>query len=241
MKLNYLLFAILALFTTIISACGNGGSGLNGGMAVTAALSGSTITASATYTNPTETNLIGVPITFSIQIGDAAPVSLGTYNTNNSGTVNLSFSLSNFVGTQSVVIIATTGNLSNFASLDVTGRTMVVTPPPATTATTAAGVDATVTIAAFDSFVAIADPLSGDISNHSITVTGSSSNPTDTVDVTSGSVTNTAGIASFPGATITLDAPATAGTVTRVITWTVTDVKTGLTGTGVTVITLTAV
>jgi hypothetical protein len=243
MKLRYLLFAMLLLLTMGLCSCGNGGAGLNGSLAVTATLNGSIITATATYTNPTHTDLTGTPITFSAQAGNSAPVGLGTFNTNNSGSVSIPISVNNFNGSQTVVVIAQTGNLENFQSVNVTGRSLVVVPPPApaTAITTAAGVAVAVSLPAFDGFVTVSDPIAGDLSGHLMTIVFKSSVSADTVVMSSNTVTDSTGKAPFPGATVTLAAPAVSGTAaTHMITWTVTDGKTNLSSVGTTVLTVTA-
>ena len=134
MNFRLLLISILSLVSLAICGCGQGGgggAGLNGGLTVTASATGTFVTATATYTNPTQTNLIGVPITFSAQVGGQI-IPLGTFNTNNSGSVSLAFSLTDFNGSQTVLVAASTGNLTNFATVTVTGgRTLSLTPPPA--------------------------------------------------------------------------------------------------------------
>lgn len=244
MKVKYFLVALFSPLLLAIYGCGNGGEGLNGGLTVTASATGSVINATATYSNPTHSNLIGVPITFSAQIGNQNS-SLGTFNTNNSGSINVTFQSPAFNGTQTVTVIASTGNLSNFSSFTMGGRKLTVTAPPALAFTAAAGTASVpIAIPLNAAFIAVTDPFLTDLSGTTFAITKVvvSTNPNDTLVLASASTTtNTVGIAGFPGATGTMNAPATVGGVdTMTITWTVVDTVTGLTGTGVTTITLTS-
>lgn len=248
MKFKYLLFAMFSLFTMMICGCGtNGGEGLNGSITVTPpTVTGKVVTATATYSNPTVTNLIGVPITFSAQVGDQI-FPLGTFGTNNSGSVSVTFNAPSFNGSQTITVIAKTDNLTNFASVNMTGRSLTVTAPPAVTLTAtsaqAPGTAFSFTIPPTAAFVAIADPFSSALDGHSVTVSAAvvSNNPSDTLTLNSPVITtNSGGTAIFPGAHGILVVPATVGGVeTMTITWTVTDQTTGLTGSGTTTVTLT--
>lgn len=243
-------FLVIALFVLLFSGCGgggggsdSGGAGLNGAITVTATTTGAVVNANATYTNPQTTNLIGVPITFSAQIGNQT-ISLGKYNTNNSGSVGVSFTPPPFNGTQTVTVIASSDNLRNFASVNLAGRELSVTAPPtlALTTTDAGGTILPFTIPPAAGFVAITDPFFNDVAGHTITISTArvSTNPSDTLIPPASTTTNSGGTADFPGATGTLVVPATVGGVeTMTITWTVTDTETGQIGTGITTITLT--
>jgi hypothetical protein len=256
MKVKYFLLAVVCLLLPTVYGCGDGGgggAGLNGGITVTATATGTFVTATATYTNPTHSNLIGVPITFSARVGSQV-IPLGTFNTNNSGSVAVAFSLLDFNGTQTVLVTASTGNLTNFATATVTGgRTLTLTPPPAIFAnTSSATATVTVPIPIQPVFATFTDPFSNigslPILTLQITASAVSSLPGNTLAITGTSpvniTTNTSGIAPFPGATATMVVPATVGgTNVMTITWTVTDVSTsggtGLSATGTTTITLT--
>ncbi len=249
MKLSYCYVVLFSLITMVFAGCGGsgggagGGQGLNGSITVIATPTGSVVNATATYSNPTATNLIGVPITFSAHIGSQT-FPLGTFNTNNSGAVNVSFSPAAFNGTQTITIVASTGNLSNFASIVMSGRTLTVTPPANLTLTTTQAVGTAIpfTIPPAQGFVTITDPFTNVLDSHSITIAGLpvSSNPSDTLTlVSSTTTTNSGGTAVFPGANGTLIVPAIGAVETMTITWTVTDTVTGLIGTGVTTVTLT--
>ena len=244
MKLKQALFTIFMLLMLGLSGCGsNGGAGLNGGIAVTATATGSVITATATYTNPTQTNLIGVPISFTVQVGNQS-FDLGTHKTNNSGTVGVAFTPPAFSGSKTITVVASSDNLTNFASLSMVGASLAVTSPPAVALTTTApaGSPFSFVIPPSASFVTITDPFNNDVSGHPISITATvvSTNPGDVLNSVPVATTGTSGVAPFPGATGTLVVPATVGAVeTMTITWTVTDTVTGQTGTGVTTITLT--
>lgn len=247
MKFKHLLFAILSLVTVGLSACGSGGAGLNGGITFTAppTVNGSRINATVTYTNPTQTNVIGVLIDLSYQVGNQAPVSLGTQGTNNSGSIGVSFTpLPAFNGSQTVTVIAKTGNLTNFASVLFAGNTLTVTPPLtlALTTTLAGGTAVPFVLPPSSAFVAITDPFTNNVNGHPITITAVAvkNNPADTLLQPNATATNSAGTALFPGDSGTLITPSTiSGIETMTITWTVTDTITGQTGTGITTVTLT--
>lgn len=244
MRIRLLLVAIVSLFVLSISGCGgSGGAGLNGGITVTATATGSVINATATYTNSKTTNLIGIPVTFTAQIGSQS-FSLGTHYTNNSGSIGVAFTPPSFSGTRTVTVIATTDNLTNFASVSMVGQSLTVTPPPALTLTTAlpGGTSLPFVIPPTATFVTITDPFNNDVSGHTISIAATvvSSNSSDTLTSPAATSTGSAGTAPFPGASGTLVVPATTGGIeTLTITWTVTDTFTGQTGTAITTITLT--
>ena len=117
MKFRHLILALFSLISLVICSCGsNGGAGLNGSIAVTAIQTGAVIGATATYTNPTATNLTGVPITFSAQVGNQS-FPLGTVKTNSTGMASFPFTPPAFSGSQTVTVIAQSDNLSNFFSV----------------------------------------------------------------------------------------------------------------------------
>jgi hypothetical protein len=241
MKLKFLLFALLSLLTLGISGCGSDADGLNGAIEVEAEAVGSVISATATYTNPTEENRIGVPITFIYRRGGFEQ-ELGTFSTNNSGSVGVSFTPARFSGTQTVTIIARTGNLTDFASFAMVGSALTVTPPPAVTATTDLPADTQVTISipAAASFVTTTDPFATDISGRTLTVTAadSSADAFDTVTAPAATTTDASGRISFPGTTATMRVPAAGTSRSMTVTWTVSDTITGQTSTSSTLITL---
>jgi hypothetical protein len=238
---------ILCLLVVAFSGCGEGvggGAGLNGAITVTATVTGSVINATATYTNPKQANVIGVPIAFTAQIGNQS-IDLGTHNTNNSGTIAVAFTPPAFNGTQTITVIAKSANLEGFASVQMTGRSMTVTAPPDVTLTlppgAVAGDTVPFTISAA-TFVAITDPFSTDLAGHTIDVsfTAVKNNPGNTVTLISNTTTtNSGGTAPFPGAVgqmvVLSGTPSTLS-----ITWTATDTVTGLFGTGITNVTLPA-
>jgi hypothetical protein len=242
MKLKYLLLAMLSFLSLGLCSCGNGGAGLNGSLSLSAlTLVGSTLTTTATYVNPTHTDLTGTPITFSIQVGGGAVQSLGTLNTNNSGSVTIQIQLGALTGVQTVTVVAQTGNLQAFSNLDVTGRAIALTPPPAPAAIptqVASNTPVSITLPSFADFVTVTDPLTSNVGGHIIVITGKSSGPSSDSVNTPDTLTAANGTAPFPGSTITLNGPFTLGINSRVITWTVTDTATNLSKTGITVITV---
>lgn len=242
MKLKNLLAPILLVASLFLSACG--GNGLNGGLALTTELQGSMLNATATYTNPSKTNLIGVNIHFSVLVGDTVH-DIGTFPTNNSGQITVGIPLAglDLNGTQNVTVIAQTGDLKNFSSLDVTGRTIALTPPPApsTALTVAANADLPVNLPSNTTFATVKDPIGNDVNSHILTISAVSDNIGDLITLNSTTTaTDSDGKAAFPGATIVFTGISSAGTYNRNITWTVTDGTTNLSKKGVTAFTITA-
>ena len=244
MKFRNCVLGVLALSALILGGCGNsGGAGLNGGLTVTAAATGSVVNATATYTNSQATDLTGTPITFTALVGNQS-FSLGTFNTNTSGSATVAFTPPAFNSSQTITVIATTDKLTNFSSIVMTGRSLTVTPPAAVTLTTAqaGGTSVPFIIQPAAGFVTITDPFSNDLSGHAISISASfvSNNSSDSLSPPTSTATNSVGTAIFPGANGTLIVPAASGGVeTMTITWTVTDQTTGLSGTGITTVTLT--
>ena len=267
MNFKHLYMMIFLAALSMISACGGGGSGfegggggagLNGGLTVTTTVKGAYVTAEATYTNPTEPNRIGVPISFS-----AGSVFLGTHNTNNSGSVSVVFKPQSFVGTKTFVVTAQTGNLQNFSTVTMNGITITMVAPPAQTKTLTGGVPDTPYTFVFSSptFVTVADPFNENISNHLVNMEATFSvTPTAVGDLltfgattagsgqiaTAAATTGPSGTVPLPGTSLVLATPAVGGTRTATITWTATisnadpdTVFRGLSASGNTVVTLT--
>ena len=237
--------AIKAADVTLPSFCPESVPTTPGSLSINASATGSVISATATYSNPTQTSLLGVPISFSLRIGGLTQP-LGTFNTNNSGSVGIAFSPPPFSGTQTITVIARTGTLTNSASLVVTGRSLSVNAPANLSLTTGAAPGASIpfTIPPVSSFVTITDPFTNALSGHPISISATvvSSNPSGTVSVPTVTTTGSGGVAPFPGATGTLVVPATVGGVgAMTITWTLTDTITGLTSNAITTVTLTKV
>jgi hypothetical protein len=242
------IIAVVGLFiaTLALNGCGQGAgdaAGLNGGITVSASATGSFITATATYTNPTKTNLIGLPITFGYVVGGTS-FTIGTFNTNNSGTVSVSFTPAPFNGTQAFLVTASTGNLQNFASVNVAGRNLALTPPVVapvfTNVSSTLSVDIPVPVQSV--FATYTDPFTNNLSGLQLTITNALFNTLsgNTLDVPSTSITtDVLGKAPFPGATAHMIVPSRGSTNTMAITWTVTDTGgTGLTASGLTTINL---
>lgn len=242
MKLKNLLAPILLVASLFLSSCG--GNGLNGSLGLTTELQGSMINATATYANPNTTNLIGVNISFSVLVGNTL-YDFGAHPTNNSGQITLGIPLAGLVlnGTQTVTVIVKTGDLQNYSSLDVTGRTIALTPPPApsTALTVAATNDLTVNLPSNTTFATVKDPIGNDVNGHILTITAVSDNIGDLITLNSTTTaTDSDGKAQFPGATIVFTGISSAGSYNRNVTWTVTDGTTNLSKKGVTAFTFTA-
>ena len=152
-----------------------------------------------------------------------------------------------FNGAQTITVIATVDKLTNFATVQMSGRSLAFTPPVSLNLSTT--VDPTLTkqipfqLPATPTFIALTDPFTADLSGFTfsiqdVVVSTGGVGDTLTLNATTTS-TNTGGTASFPGASGLITVPTTiGGTTTMTITWTVTD-STGLTGTGVTTVILT--
>jgi hypothetical protein len=135
MKTRYYLWCCMMLFALLIAGCGNGGAGLNGAVTVTgsqtATDASSGVSFVVTYTNPTQTNLIGVKINFTVTL-DGVAIDSGSFNTNNSGITNLGpYSVTKVTGEQKVRCVASSDNLfgnsvitvAQLGALDVTPAT----------------------------------------------------------------------------------------------------------------------
>ncbi len=258
------LFMMILITAFAMSGCGQGGgggAGLNGGITVVTSVTGSVVTATATYTNPTQTNLIGLPITFKIN-----NVVIGTFNTNNSGSVTVAFTPAPFIGTQTITVTASTGNLANFSTINMNGITMTMSSPPAQAVTVTGATPGTTNTFVFSSptFVTVSDPFNNAISGHQVSITanftaapaaagdlltfigGAPASVAAGTTTTATATTGPAGTVPLPGTTLGLIVPAAGGTRTATISWTATIVNEpalsvfqGLAASGVTTVTIT--
>jgi len=249
--MNCRIFGVLGLFMASLAlyGCGQGAgdaAGLNGAITVSASASGSFITATATYTNPTKTDLIGTPIWFSYQVAGTT-YSLGTVHTNNSGTVSVVFTPAAFNANQTFLVTAGTGNLQNFATVNMSGRSLSLAPPAVapvfTNVSSTSTVDIPIPIQL--TFATFKDPFASDLSGLVLDITETLESTLDnasTIDLlNSTTTTNVLGIAPFPGATAHMTVPPKGGSNTLSVTWIVKDNAaggTGLSATGVTTIVL---
>jgi len=247
MKLRSVFVAVFMLVVMCVCGCGsNGGEGLNGTITLaTPTVTGSVVKASATYTNPdsTKTNLLGVPITFSVYLGSTF-LGSQTQATDSSGKATTGFfNIPSFSGSKTLTVTAKADNLVDNQSISVAGTTLTVTPPPALALTTtqASGTSLTIQIPPTAAFVTITDPFNNDLQGHTISISAAavSTNPNDTITQPNPTTTGSTGTAPFPGSAVTLIVPALGSVETVTITWTVTDTKTNQTGTGLTTVTLT--
>lgn len=230
-------FAMLAL-----TACGSsgagGGEGLNGSLSLTAEATGKTVSATATYTNPTKSDLTGTPINFYV---DGSLIA--THNTNISGVVNVAFDLTAFNNTKNIVIQSKTDQLSAYKILTVTGRSLSMTSPADITQTTTQAAGTTVTIPlSISSFVTYSDPFNpSGVAGRTINIsaTASLTDTTDTLTSPSSTTTVSSGTAPLAGAQIVMHVQALNVANIAIITWTATDALTGLTASGITKVTLT--
>jgi hypothetical protein len=149
MKTRYYLWFCLILFALLIAGCGNGGAGLNGAVTVTGSQAVSTdssdVSFVVSYTNPTETNLIGVKMNFTVTL-DGLSVDSGSFNTNNSGTEILGpYTVPRIPSEQKVRCVATSDNLSGNSVVTVAKLGALVVTPATQTFASTDGVDTTKT------------------------------------------------------------------------------------------------
>jgi hypothetical protein len=261
MNTKQLSLIIILSFLFAMYGCGGGGSGFQGGgggeglignLSLTTSVTGPVIQATATYSNAAATNLAGLEITFSTNL--FGPI--GTYRTDSSGNAVCTFTPPAFNGVQTVTVIARTGNLAQYSTLTMNGRTLTLTPPPNQGPVNAPGNPGTIQSFSLSSqdFVKITDPFNNKIDNHPIVVTATfTSSPQDAGDqltfngisvgpgvpASATIYTGASGIVPLPGTSLALAVPQTGVTKTATISWTATDTATQLAGSGSTVITLT--
>jgi hypothetical protein len=272
MNIKQFSLVIILSFSFAMFGCGGGGSGfqgggggagLNGDLTVTTTVEGAIVTATATYTNPTEANRIGVPISFAVGPSQTESVFLGTYNTNNSGSVSVAFKPPSFIGTKTLLVTVATGSLRNFSSFTMNGITMTMATPDAQTKTISGAVPGTPFTFQFNSptFVTVTDPFNNSISNHLVNMVATFSIATPAaVDLltfgatnagpgataTAAATTGPSGTIPMPGTSLVLATPDPGFTRTATISWTATISETdpdpvfrGLAAQGTTVVTLT--
>ncbi|UFS69652.1 hypothetical protein LPW11_17370 [Geomonas sp. RF6] len=257
MRFRSLLLAVFSLFTVALAGCGGGSDGLNGAVTVTVAATGTEIKATAQYTNPTVTNLIGQPIKFSFRVGNGEYQDLGTYHTNNSGIVSVSFHPAAFTGTQTVTVKVEADKLTDFASVSLSGVAMTLTPIPAVdfaVTSDQANTSTEIPIPSQAGFLTVNDPFdtsSTHLFKITATVAPTSAGATVTFADTGTNTTTivATGTGDFPGATLTMTSPAASNTISVTVTWTVTELTVvnnqavplagGLTGNTTTAVSLT--
>ncbi len=115
----------LILCTMAIAGCGggnNGSSGLNGAVTVagtqTASNFSSDVSFTITYTNPIKTDLIGVPINYSVLV-DGTLIDQQATNFNNSGILTVTYHVPKVAADQSVRCVANSSNLIGSATVTV--------------------------------------------------------------------------------------------------------------------------
>lgn len=149
---------IIALFLMVctlgIAGCGggnDGAGGLNGAVTVTgsqvASDSSSNVTFTIQYTHPLKTDLIGVPINYTVTV-DGLIIDHAATNFNNSGILNVTYTVPKDVTAQSVHCVANSANLIGSATQTVAAvGTLEITPLSATfAATDAIGTTKTFTV-----------------------------------------------------------------------------------------------
>ncbi len=150
MKLRLFLTMCFYLFILSIAGCGNGGGeGLNGAVTVTGsqatANSSSDVSFLVSYTNPTETNLIGVKIDYSVSLNGVVFDS-GSFNTNNSGSTTLGpYSVQKTSTEQKVRCSASSANLNGNAVVTIAALGALSVSPATQTFTSTQDVNSTTT------------------------------------------------------------------------------------------------
>jgi hypothetical protein len=130
-----LITLVLILCTLGIAGCGggnNGSTGLNGAVTVvgtqTATDFSSDVSFTITYTNPLKTDLIGVPINYSVLVNGTLIDQQAT-NFNNSGILTVTYHIPKDAAEQSVRCVANSSNLIGSATVTVSAfGTLNVTP-----------------------------------------------------------------------------------------------------------------
>jgi hypothetical protein len=142
MRFLRVIFAgVLLSLIPLISGCGSN-QALNGALALTATSTDAGtavfVQATATYTNPTKTDLLRTPITFTLSDGTSS--SSETVYTNNSGVITIAFYYPKGVTSVNLLITAKSGDVPAYTSVTIpTGGgsgvpgtgILIVTPPPA--------------------------------------------------------------------------------------------------------------
>ncbi len=141
--MSRLISFVVMLCMVTVAGCGggnDGAGGLNGSLSVTGtqatADESSDVTFTIKYTNPLKTDLIGVPINFTVMV-DGVMIDQQATNFNNSGVYIKTYSIRKAGAEQAVYCIANTANLiaSDTVKVSAVG-TMEITPITATFAST---------------------------------------------------------------------------------------------------------
>ncbi len=133
----------LILCTMGIAGCGGGNDGsvgLNGAVTVvgtqTAGNFSSNVSFTIQYTNPLKTDMIGVPINYSVMV-DGVLIDQVATNFNNSGILTVTYPVAKDVGERNVYCVANSSNLIGSASVIVSAfGALNVTPSSQTFADT---------------------------------------------------------------------------------------------------------
>jgi hypothetical protein len=123
--MSRLILYALVICTMVIAGCGggnNGAGGLNGAVTVTgsqlASNFSSDVTFTITYTNPLKTDLIGVPINYSVLV-DGTLIDQQATNFNNSGILLVTYHIPKGVAEKSVRCVANSANLIGSTTVTV--------------------------------------------------------------------------------------------------------------------------
>jgi hypothetical protein len=138
-----LLTVVLLLCTMVIAGCGGGNEGsvgLNGSVTVTgsqvASDSSSNVTFTIQYKNPLKTDLIGVPINFTVTV-DGVIIDQQATNFNNSGILSVTYNVGKVDYERAVHCVANSSNLVGSDTVKVSAvGTLEITPLSETFAAT---------------------------------------------------------------------------------------------------------
>jgi len=182
----------LVMLLMFLTSCGSAGGDKVGSLSVEAtSVPGGVgvyiVTATATYTHPTLTNLVGLDISF--QVFDTSGTVLSSFSdrTNTSGSIGFTFPLPQLPASQGYFVTATTGDLQDTASFIIPGS--IITPSPTSltfTSAQAIGTTQTITVSGgtppYTASSTDSTLASVSVSGSTITVTRQSA-ATGTVDI----------------------------------------------------------
>jgi len=121
MRLKRLVVVMLML---LMSACGSGGKDKVGSIVLTATPASNgdgtySVSASATYTHPTITNLVGVEITFNTSPAGLVAGFPTTISTNSAGNAGVLLTVNQLATAYSFVVTASTGSLQDSKTVSI--------------------------------------------------------------------------------------------------------------------------
>ena len=184
--------AVLFMFVLCLSSCGSSGGDKVGSLTVAASSADNgngtyNVSALATYTNPTKTDLVGVDINFSvIDTLTGTVLNSSTKKTPTNGIIGVNYTVSQQATARGLMVVASTGDLQDSKSVTIPAFGAITANPTTLT-------------------FASTDPIG---SQKQVSVTGG------TLSYNTSSSNNTLATASVVGSTVTVTrASAAVGTV----------------------------